>query len=114
MKRGTRRRPNARQAIDRMVRRIVHTFNPDRIILFGSRARGQSAPDSDVDLLVVMPFSGSRRAQRVAIRTALLDVGWPKDILLATPEETASAPGIPGSIVRTALEEGKVLYARAQ
>lgn len=48
-------------SIREMVRRIAAQFHPDKIILFGSPARGQAGPDSDVDLLIVMPVEGSKR-----------------------------------------------------
>jgi uncharacterized protein len=50
------------QKISEMVRRIVEGFHPDKIILFGSYARGAAGPDSDADLLVVMPVKGSKRS----------------------------------------------------
>jgi len=52
---------DGRSDIERMVRRIVRQFRPERVILFGSHARGEAGPDSDVDLLVVMRVEGSRR-----------------------------------------------------
>ena len=58
------RTPNkttTRRHIDRMVRRIVRKFQPEQVILFGSQARGDAGPDSDVDLLVVMDFEGAAR-----------------------------------------------------
>jgi predicted nucleotidyltransferase len=60
------------QAIERMVQRLVERFDPDQIILFGSQARGTASPGSDVDLLVIMPVSGSKRAQQLELRMALL------------------------------------------
>jgi len=51
--------------IQKMVERIVAQFRPEKVILFGSQARGDAGPDSDVDLLVVMPVQGSKRAKRV-------------------------------------------------
>ena len=99
--------------IDEMVRRIVAQFAPDKIVLFGSYARGQAGPDSDVDLLVIKPVTGSRRAERVAIRAALRGMGVAKDIVLATPEEVEDSRGMAGTLVRPALREGKVLYERA-
>jgi predicted nucleotidyltransferase len=56
--------------IDRMVKRIVRKFHPEKIILFGSHARGDAGPDSDVDLLVVLPVEGSKREKRIEIRLA--------------------------------------------
>ena len=100
------------QAIEIMVTRLVDRFDPDQIILFGSQARGTAGPGSDVDLLVVMPFSGSKRAKQLEMRVALHDIAVAKDIILATPDEVARRRDIVGTIIRPALREGKVLYAR--
>ncbi|MBI3322064.1 MAG: nucleotidyltransferase domain-containing protein [Candidatus Omnitrophica bacterium] len=94
-----------------MVQRIVERFHPERIILFGSHARGQAGPDSDVDLLVVMPVRGSRRAAQLQVRLALHDIRLPKDIVVVTPGQFKQQRNIPGTIVRPAFLEGKVLYA---
>lgn len=96
----------------RIVRRIVTRFRPDKIILFGSWARGDARPDSDVDFLVVMPYVGSKRAKQVELRGAIHRVQCPKDIVVATPEEFVAEQRIPGAIVRSAVEEGKVLFER--
>lgn len=95
-----------------MVRRIVRRFHPDRVILFGSHARGNAGPDSDVDLLVVMPISGSRREKAIEIGVALHGFGVGKDIVVTTPEDFAWRKEIPGTIERPADREGKVLYGR--
>ena len=100
------------QAIQAMVERLVDHFDPDQIILFGSQARGTARPDSDVDLLVIMPVIGSKREKRVEMRVALHDITVPKDILLATPEEVLRDKDLVGTIIRPALLEGRVLYAR--
>ena len=76
--------------IDEMVQRIAKHFNPDQIILFGSCARGTARHDSDVDLLVVMPVTGSKRDTQIAIRCALHDIHVAKDIIVATPDEVES------------------------
>lgn len=96
-----------------MVRRIVKTVNPTQIILFGSHARGTAGPDSDVDLLVVMPVSGSKRKKAVEIHRILAGVGLPKDVIVVTPEDIEMDRDIPGTLIRPALMEGKVLYERA-
>ena len=75
------------EPIRRMVKRIVRRFAPDKIILFGSYARGEAGPDSDVDLLIVMPVSGSIRQMAVEIGVALHDIRVPKDVIVTTPEE---------------------------
>ena len=95
-----------------MVRRIVAEFDPDKIILFGSHARGQAGPDSDVDLLVVMPVKGSKRAKQLEIRGALHDVHVAKDIVLSRPEEFQWRKDIVGTIEHPAVREGRILYAR--
>jgi predicted nucleotidyltransferase len=103
-----------KQNIDKMVKRLVDRFDPEQIILFGSHARGTAGPDSDIDLLVIMPVSGSKRAKQVEMRVALHDIRVPKDIILATPDEVARRRNIVGTIIRPALREGKVLYVRTR
>lgn len=95
-----------------MVRRIVAQFDPVQVILFGSHARGTAGPDSDVDLLVVLPQISSRRKTNLDVRVALRGMGIGKDILVMTPEEVQADRNIPGTIVRPALREGIVLYER--
>lgn len=98
--------------IDKMVRRIVKRFDPEKIILFGSHARGTAHPDSDVDLLIVMPVAGSKRKMQLELRTALHDVRVAKDVIVTTPEEFAWRKDVVGTIEYPAATEGKLLYAR--
>jgi predicted nucleotidyltransferase len=98
--------------IQQMVRRIVSRFDPESVILFGSHARGDAGPDSDIDLLVVMPFFGSKREKQLEVRLALKNFQIPKDIVITTPEDFQWRKEIPGTIERPAAQEGKVLYAR--
>ena len=100
------------QAIELMVRRLVERFDPDQIILFGSHAHGTAGPDSDVDLLVVLPVSGSKRNKQVEMRVVLHDIRLPKDIIVVTPEEVVKRRDLVGTIIRPALLEGKTLYVR--
>lgn len=100
------------EKIQEMVRRIVERFEPDKIILFGSHARGTATADSDVDLLVVMPVRGSRLEKTVEIRVAVHDIRVPKDIVVTTPEDFAWRKDIVGTLERPVIREGKVLYAR--
>jgi len=95
-----------------MTRRIVRLFHPERVILFGSHARGDAGPDSDVDLLVVMDPDGPTRRRQLEIRLALRDVRVPKDIVVTTPEAFEWRRHVPGTIERPASLEGRVLYAR--
>ena len=99
--------------IQEMVRRIVDGFDPDRVILFGSHARGTAGPDSDVDLLVIKPVSGSKRDERVRIGAALHAMGVAKDVVVATPEDVRRHGNQVGTVLCPALREGKVLYERS-
>jgi len=110
---ATAKERNRRKMINEMVNRIVEHFDPEKIILFGSHARGEADPESDVDLLVVMPITGSKRKKMVEIGVALHDIPLAKDILVTTPEDFEWRKEIVGTIERPAAREGKVLYARA-
>jgi len=99
--------------IAEMVRRIVERFHPERIILFGSHARGTAGPHSDVDLLVVMQPHGSKRRRAVEIHGLLAGMGVPKDVIVVTPEEFEAYRDAPGTVIRTAWQEGKILHDRA-
>lgn len=103
----------AQERIQEMVRRIVARFHPEKIILFGSYARGMAGPDSDVDLLVVKRLTGSKRQEQLAIRLTLRGAGLAKDVVVVTPEEVEDYKDLVGTIIRPALREGKVLYERA-
>ena len=94
-------------------RRIAERFHPERIILFGSHARGMAGADSDADLLVIMNVSGSKRKQAVQIDLALEGIPLPTDVIVATPEEIEKYRHCQGTIIRQALLEGRVLYERA-
>lgn len=96
--------------IEEAVRRIVRRFHPEKIILFGSRARGDPGPDSDADLLVIMRVRGSRRQKAARIYLALAGIGMPKDVVLVTPEEFKRHRDVIGTVVYPAVREGKVLY----
>ncbi|MBP1737993.1 MAG: polymerase, beta-like region [Deltaproteobacteria bacterium] len=106
------RERNTRRMISEMVNRIVEHFDPEKIILFGSHARGEAAPDSDVDLLVVMPVQGSKRAKQLEIRGLLHGIRLAKDIAVSRPEDFDWRKDIVGTIEYPATKEGKVLYAR--
>jgi len=105
--------PTVQAQIERMVKRIVRKFHPDMVILFGSHARGDAGPDSDVDFLVVMPVEGSKREKAIEIGLALHGFPMSKDIIVTRPEEFAWRKEFVGTIERPAAREGKVLYARS-
>ncbi len=100
-------------AIRQAVNRIATRFHPEKIILFGSRARGQGGPNSDADLLVVMPVNGSKRQQAVQMDLALEGIPIPIDLIVVTPEEVQKYRDAAGTIIHEAVREGKVLYERA-
>lgn len=104
---------SVQERIEEMVRRIVSQFNPDKIILFGSHARGEAGPESDVDLLVVMPVEGSKRQKATDIDVALFGIDVPVDLIVVRPEELERYRHQIGSIFYPALREGKILYDRA-
>ena len=99
--------------VQTMVQRIVERFRPVRIILFGSRARGEAGPWSDVDLLVVLPEVTHKRQAMVEILRALNDLPVAKDVIVTTPEEILQRGNLVGSVLRSALRDGKVLYERS-
>jgi len=105
--------PGVQKKIQEMAQRIVSQFAPEMIVLFGSHARGNAGPNSDVDLLVIKPVTGSRRQERLAMRIALRGMGMAKDVILVTPEEVETARELPGTLIRSALREGKALYERS-
>lgn len=91
--------------------RIVREFQPDRIILFGSYAYGEPRPDSDVDLLVVLPFEGKgfRKSLEILNRVS---PDFSVDLLARRPEDTARRYAEGDPLIREALDRGKVLYER--
>lgn len=93
-----------------MTERIVRDFDPLQIILFGSQARGDADPDSDIDLLVVFAELTDKRKTAVDIGRALADVPVAKDILVSTPEELERSRTRIGSVLRYAQQEGKILW----
>ena len=98
-------------ALDTLVRRIVEVAQPDRIVLFGSAARGEMGPDSDLDVLVVKSGVEHRRRLAQDIYMNLSGVGVGVDVIVLTPEDIEAQRDSVGSIVGPALDEGRVIYA---
>lgn len=93
-----------------IVRRIVEAAQPEKIILFGSAAREEMGPNSDVDLLVVK--SGAhRRKLAEKIYMNLIGVGQAVDVVVATPEDIERYGNCSALIIEPALREGRVVYA---
>ena len=95
-----------------MVARIRKTLNPERIILFGSRARGQIQNRSDYDLLVIQESDLPRYRRSVPLYPALADLPVEVDVLVYTPAEVHDWSQVPEAFVTTAIREGKVIYER--
>jgi predicted nucleotidyltransferase len=105
------------ELLRRMVEIIVREADPQAIILFGSRARGDARPDSDIDLLVIErePFGPGRSRIKEAARLyrALGDLPAPKDLLVYSRDEVAVRRSAPSHVVARACREGRVLYGDA-
>lgn len=91
---------------------IAQTFRPEQIILFGSYAYGSPGPNSDVDLLVVMPYTRHPAYQAAAIR-ATVRPGFPVDVIVRDPAELAERVALGDWFLRDVVERGHVLYAAA-
>jgi predicted nucleotidyltransferase len=98
-------------AVHEAVARIVEQAHPSRIILFGSAARDESSPQSDIDLLVVMPEGTHKRRTAQMLYRKLRGLPVPVDIVVTTEIDLNQQKDNPGLIYRTILQEGKVLYA---
>jgi len=95
-----------------VVRRLVEAFHPERVYLFGSRARGDAGPDSDYDLLVIVPdlASPERKRSRLAYE-ALRGTGTAADVLVWTQSAFDRQIHLRASLPATVLAEGRLLYA---
>lgn len=102
----------AKPVLKMMVDRIVKNFNPARIILFGSYARGTPNFHSDIDLLVIMENGTKKRETVVKIRKLLRSSPIAKDVVVTTTGNIERYGNIPGYVVYNALREGVTLYER--
>ena len=98
--------------IKEIVRRLIAAIDPDRIILFGSRARGDSGPDSDIDILIIKDTVEPAYRRMAPAYRALSGLGVPKDIIWRTPAEVEDWSHVPTYVTTRALQEGKVLYEK--
>jgi len=100
------------KSIQDLCDRIVQGFHPERVILFGSYARGDADEDSDVDLLVIMPFEGKGARKAAEIMNSVRP-GFPVDVLVRTPETVRERIKMGDFFLREIVQEGKVLYEAA-
>ena len=97
--------------IDKLVDEVVKKVRPLKIILFGSTARGETGKHSDIDLLVVVPEGVHRRRTAQKLYREIIGLGVPFDIVVATPKDLIEHKDNRGLIYRTALKEGREIYA---
>ena len=100
------------ERIRELAGRIAREFAPEKIILFGSHARGDAGKYSDVDLLVTLPFEGNSLRKQAEIR-ARVRQGFSLHIVARTPEEVERRLALGDFFLREVMEEGKVLYEGA-
>ena len=96
--------------LDELVRRVVAAVRPRRIILFGSGARGELGPNSDLDLLVVMPDGIHRRRTGQVVYQSLGGLGFAKDVVVVTESDIRKFGQNPSLVIFPALQQGRELY----
>ena len=104
--------PPNNDLIGDIVRRIVETAQPEKIILFGSRARGDARRNSDFDVLVIKESSEPSYRRDAPLYVALADLPVEVEVLVYTPEEVAEWAQVPQAFVTAATREGKTVYER--
>lgn len=105
--------PITDELVEGITRRIVERFHPRRIIAFGSYARGEHMPDSDLDLIVEMESDKPFYERGLGIAEMFRNRKWAMDLLVYTPQEFAELTQVFGSLPYSAEREGKVLYERS-
>ncbi len=98
------------QLVQQIVNRIVAASRPEKVVLFGSRARGEQRSESDYDLLVIKKSDEPRYRRAVPLYQALVGLLANVDIMVYTPEEVSEWSDVAEAFVTTAMREGEVLY----
>jgi hypothetical protein len=99
------------QAITEITRRLVDYCHPERIYLFGSVARGDECPDSDLDFCVVLPDDAPESCYRPGVQRALWGVGTAADVVrLPVTDFDLRAAHVKASLPATIVREGRLLY----
>lgn len=96
--------------LEQITQTIVECFHPQRIVLFGSRARGDARPDSDIDLMVEMESPLKRGPRAIAVLKAFGIRPWAMDVVVYTPQEVARLRGRVGTLLSVIEAEGRTLY----
>ena len=95
-----------------IVRRIVDTAQPEKVILVGSRARGDARWNSDFDVLVIKQSDEPRYRRSVPLYAALADLPVEVEVMVYTPEEVEEWSQVPQAFITTAVREGMTIYER--
>lgn len=98
------------ETIDLAVRLLVEAAHPQKIILFGSYARGDETPDSDLDLVVILPSVDNQFSEMIRLRRTLREIRMPIDVLVYTAEDVRTRGTWPGTALHEALHCGRVVY----
>ena len=98
--------------LDEVTRKIVERFDPKRIVLFGSRARGEARSDSDLDLFVEMETDRRPPERAVEVASIFGLRTWPLDVVVYTPAEVERLRNVRGTLLSVIEAEGRLLYER--
>lgn len=98
--------------LDHVTKTIVERFHPKRIMVFGSHARGDAGPDSDLDLFIEMDTPRRPPDRAIEVSEIFGLRSWPMDIVVYTPEEVRRLRHVNGTLLSVIEKEGKVLYER--
>lgn len=102
-----------RKQVEEIAAKVVERFNPVRVVVFGSHARGEAREDSDLDLFVEMETE-RRPPERAIEVSALFGLrSWPLDVVVYTPTEVKQLRGVRGTLLSIIEAEGEVLYERS-
>jgi predicted nucleotidyltransferase len=104
--------PVTDETLQEVVRRILAVGSPLKIVLFGSRARGQANPGSDLDILIVEESDLPRYKRAARYLRALVGVFPANDLVVWTPQEVETWASVPHAFITTVLSEGRTLYAQ--
>jgi predicted nucleotidyltransferase len=109
---GAGKTPSPEALLQQVTRQIVERFNPERIVLFGSRARGEARRDSDLDLFIEME-TGRRPPERAVEVASIFGLRpWSLDVVVYTPAEVKRLKNVRGTLLSVIEAEGRLLYER--
>jgi predicted nucleotidyltransferase len=102
-----------RRELNKLLRKLVSDYAPQRVILFGSHAYGEPSKDSDVDLLIIKETSERFIDRWTTVRSILSDPTrmWPLETLVLTPQEVSVRLAAGDQFLTEILDKGEVLYA---